>query len=59
MTLSEINAIINELNNYDVDLLKIIGGEPTIHPQFEQICSYINKHSSAKRKLVYTNGSNN
>ena len=67
MTLAEIKSIVRQIKNaskqYNISKLKILGGEPTLHKQFREIC-YIVKDSlwdviQNHNILVGTNGSNN
>jgi len=40
------------------DYVGIIGGEPTLHPQFSEILDEVIKNENIKRFLVFTNGTN-
>lgn len=64
MTLDQIDRFIQESidRDYDWEIIRIVGGEPTIHPQFmevvERLIAYRNLFSeNSKPKLfVHTNG---
>lgn len=34
----------------------IMGGEPTLHPKFEEICSLVRKYIPKERRAFWTNG---
>jgi organic radical activating enzyme len=60
MNKDDIVKIINDINQYknNIDHITIIGGEPTTHPHFLEICKTI-KDSTDIKLEVSTNGSNN
>lgn len=60
MNMNDIQNIISSIKKYQdkFDHIKIIGGEPTIHPDFVNICLYIRNNLDIE-VLVATNGSNN
>jgi len=54
LTLEEIERYINLIKNYKKELT-IIGGEPTVHPQWNEIVEILYKHNDIKFR-VNTNG---
>ena len=67
MSLAEIKSIVRQIKNiskqYNISKLKILGGEPTLHKQFREICyivkDYLWNVVQNHNILVGTNGSNN
>ena len=67
MTLSEVKSVVKQIKkaskHYKIDKLKILGGEPTIHPQFKEICQIVKNELfdviQNHNIIVGTNGSNN
>ena len=43
---------------YQLEILKILGGEPTTHPKFNEIVDYLVDSQVAKQVWVNTNGLN-
>jgi len=61
MTLEQIDKFVAEVKNHgDVDLISVMGGEPTIHPDFEiimlKIYSELFQKGVIKRLQIVTNG---
>ena len=58
MTTSEVKKIISELGTIDeIKTIRIMGGEPTLHPSFVEIIEAA-KQLSTKKIVVKTIGSN-
>lgn len=53
--IKDIEIAINSLRDAPPDIIEISGGEPTIHPDFFEICEKI-KEIGAKELLVFSNG---
>lgn len=64
MTLDEIYNIMKDfkLKNIHIHRLEILGGEPTLHPQFKDVCKflrqYIDNNNIVDNVYLYTNHSN-
>lgn len=39
-----------------IEILQLSGGEPTLHPQFFELCEYVRQHPSIDYLLINTNG---
>jgi len=51
--------IINKLKYINNDIIiNIMGGEPTIHPQFNLFINHLKKLKNIKQLILYTNGTN-
>ena len=59
MNISDVQNILYNINKYSdkIDYITIIGGEPTVHPNFLNICKYIKSNTNINIE-VSTNGSN-
>ena len=59
-TLSDLKTITKRLNDFSFELpeVKLIGGEPTIHPQFNEMVRHIVDSEVYKKTAVVTNGLN-
>lgn len=60
ITLDQLSQILTFLNKNRVNRLGIIGGEPTLHPQFEKIIltceEFLSKNNNKISTLVFSNG---
>lgn len=61
MTLEEVDDIISQINEVDcnINTIRIIGGEPTIHSRCFDICKMVHDGISAKRFELATNHHDN
>ena len=64
MTIDEINAFLQDSadNKYPWDTISLYGGEPTVHPKFEEICKTLYRYKmevdNKLRLQVVSNGTN-
>ncbi len=57
MTYDQIkNYIKLAIKNNEIDIIKLSGGEPTMHPDFRKICKIIKKNQSKKIFQLASNG---
>jgi len=56
MTLEELERISRFFQPYEFDVIKLSGGEPTLHTQFREICERLEKLFPAYDYLLATNG---
>ena len=54
MSLANFQIIIDELRQINTKTIRLLGGEPTLHPQFEQIITLASTHFD--NILLFTNG---
>ena len=57
MDLKYIEDILISLKDYD-GVVGLIGGEPTLHPQFNEICELLEKHRSIEKRGLWSNNPN-
>jgi len=53
MTLNEIDRALESYHNWP-SLVGIIGGEPLLHPQFEEVCRLCSKHFPRQKLHLFT-----
>lgn len=58
MTVEQFSEVLDWMRNNNVCDLNIVGGEPTIHPHFEEILELYNKYLEEfnASSIIYTNG---
>ncbi len=56
MPIDELREISNFIKPFEFDAIKISGGEPTLHPQFAEICKNLRKMFPARYYILATNG---
>jgi len=56
MPLKELERISKFLRPFEFDIIKVSGGEPTIHPQFGEICDKLKELFPAHAYQLATNG---
>lgn len=56
MSIDDIELLSRYINSYEFLAIKISGGEPTIHPKFEQIVSNMRKWFKVHHYTLVTNG---
>ena len=56
MSMADLEAISRNVRPYEFDVIKISGGEPTLHPQFGEICRNLRRLLPANRYELATNG---
>jgi hypothetical protein len=56
MTVDEIRAAIEVMGKYVGKTIWIFGGEPTIHPQFEEIKDLLYSYNGRYSFIIFTNG---
>ena len=56
MSLDQIERMSLLIRPYEFEVIKISGGEPTLHPQFREICRKLKTWFPARRYEMSTNG---
>lgn len=56
MSIEALKKISSLVKPFEFQTIKISGGEPTLHPEFVQICLQLKKLFPAKRYVLATNG---
>lgn len=56
MTLEDFKKVVNFLAAKPGAVIGLIGGEPTIHPQFKEMLLYLSECTNVKSVMLYTNG---
>jgi hypothetical protein len=56
MSTADLEEISRNIRPYEFDVIKISGGEPTLHPQFGEICGNLKRLFQANRYELATNG---
>lgn len=57
MSMDSFERAVNFIMTNPNERIGIIGGEPTLHPQFKDIMEYLIKSPKVKNVIVFTNGS--
>ena len=57
LSLEEIKEIIEKIP-VQLEQIQLVGGEPTLHPQLEEIVHYIRSSKKAQKLSIVTNGTN-
>ena len=57
LSLAEIKEIIEKIP-VQLEQIQLVGGEPTLHPQLEEIVLYLKQSNKAQKLSIVTNGTN-
>ncbi|HRW21052.1 MAG TPA: radical SAM protein [Bacteroidales bacterium] len=59
ITIEKVFEVLSFLKNSKIDNFSIIGGEPTLHPNFSEILDITSKQEYLKSVLIFSNGAFN